>query len=423
MRNSQSAFLIVRYKNMFPSPGFLVYCVCENDSEQKSTHERKRKDVDLQERNVAGSMKIIHCADIHLDSKMQSNLDREKARERKNELLLTFNRMIAYGADQGVRAILIAGDLFDTSTVSATARKNVQNAISSHPDIDFYYLRGNHDTTGFLEGWDPLPENLHLFEDHWKSYELKGEKGSVVINGVELDSENAGSIYHSLILDPDRINLVMLHGQESVARAKDRTEIISIRDLKGKNIDYLALGHVHAYKEEMLDSRGTYCYPGCLEGRGFDECGPHGFVMLDIEEEKGQVHSRFVPFASRCLYTLPVDVSHCGNTAEILVRVQQELDQKDYDRGSLIKILLTGEVDVECEKNISYLVQSLQDRYYFLKIYDETKLRVDYEAFRYDESLKGEFVRMLQGEESLTEEERSTMIRYGIQALAGEELQ
>ena len=53
--------------------------------------------------------------------------------------------------------------------------------------------------------------------------------------------------------------------------------------LKNKNIDYLALGHIHGYKEAPLDGRGKYCYPGCLEGRGFDECGKKGFVLLNIE--------------------------------------------------------------------------------------------------------------------------------------------
>ena len=28
-------------------------------------------------------MKILHCADLHLDSKMTANLDKEKAKERK----------------------------------------------------------------------------------------------------------------------------------------------------------------------------------------------------------------------------------------------------------------------------------------------------------------------------------------------------
>ena len=32
-------------------------------------------------------MKIIHCADLHLDSKMESNLDREAAGMRRDELL------------------------------------------------------------------------------------------------------------------------------------------------------------------------------------------------------------------------------------------------------------------------------------------------------------------------------------------------
>ena len=46
-------------------------------------------------------MKIIHCADIHLDSKMSANLTKEKARERKTELLTTFQNMVTYGAEQG----------------------------------------------------------------------------------------------------------------------------------------------------------------------------------------------------------------------------------------------------------------------------------------------------------------------------------
>ena len=34
-------------------------------------------------------MKIIHCADLHLDSKMTANLSKDQARERKREILRT----------------------------------------------------------------------------------------------------------------------------------------------------------------------------------------------------------------------------------------------------------------------------------------------------------------------------------------------
>ena len=56
-------------------------------------------------------MKIIHCADLHLDSNMTSNLSREQAKQRKAELLATFERMIVYAKDNSVKAVIIAGDL------------------------------------------------------------------------------------------------------------------------------------------------------------------------------------------------------------------------------------------------------------------------------------------------------------------------
>ena len=66
-------------------------------------------------------MKIIHCSDLHLDSKMETNLNREKARERKNEILITFEKMIEYSKLNGVEIIILAGDLFDKKTATAKA--------------------------------------------------------------------------------------------------------------------------------------------------------------------------------------------------------------------------------------------------------------------------------------------------------------
>ena len=41
-------------------------------------------------------MKIIHCADLHLDSQMTANLTKEQARERKREIIRTFTRRLHY---------------------------------------------------------------------------------------------------------------------------------------------------------------------------------------------------------------------------------------------------------------------------------------------------------------------------------------
>ena len=64
-------------------------------------------------------MRLIHCADLHLDARMTANLTAEKARERRRELLLTFVRLVTYASEHQVEAILISGDLFDTRKVSS----------------------------------------------------------------------------------------------------------------------------------------------------------------------------------------------------------------------------------------------------------------------------------------------------------------
>ena len=106
-----------------------------------------------------------------------------------------------------------------------------------------------------------------------------------------------------------------MHGQESENNIKDKAEIINLKKLKNKNIDYLALGHIHSFKKEKLDNRGEYCYSGCLEGRGFDECGDKGFVLLDIKN--GKINSEFIKFAQRTLYEVNVDLTGLTSNNEI----------------------------------------------------------------------------------------------------------
>ena len=40
-------------------------------------------------------MKLIHCADLHLDSRMSTHLGDAAARERRQELLGTWLRLVA----------------------------------------------------------------------------------------------------------------------------------------------------------------------------------------------------------------------------------------------------------------------------------------------------------------------------------------
>ena len=89
-------------------------------------------------------MKIIHCADLHLDSKMTSNLSKEQAKERKMEILRTYSRMIEYAKNNDVKAIIIAGDLFDTRNVSATRTISYPSSMKSLTILSFFPISGPH---------------------------------------------------------------------------------------------------------------------------------------------------------------------------------------------------------------------------------------------------------------------------------------
>ena len=299
-------------------------------------------------------MKIIHCSDLHLDSKMEANLDKEKSKQRKNEILLSFQKMIEYANKSDVKIIIIAGDLFDKSKISVKAKNIVKDAIISNPQIDFIYLKGNHDEENFIEG--SIPENLKLFNKYnWSSYRYE----NIVISGIEFGQIENYEIYKTLMLNQNDFNIVILHGQEAnYADKKDKTEIINIKELKNKNIDYLALGHVHKYKMEKLDNRGIYCYSGCLEGRGFDECGDKGFILLDIENNK--IKTEFIKNSIRNLEEVEIDISRTMTTTEVKIKIDNQIE--NISNNNLVKIILTGKVDIDSERDIEYLSKIYNDK-------------------------------------------------------------
>ena len=361
-------------------------------------------------------MKIIHCSDLHLDSKMKSNLKDNRSKERRDEILRTYQNMVEYAKKNDVKIILIAGDMFDSKNITRKARNVVLDSICANPQMDFIYLKGNHDEANFTEDLEAVPSNLKMFNNEkWTYYKY----GKIVIAGIEFGGIGDYEIYNTLMLNKNDINIVTLHGQDVKYDQKDKTEIINIQQLKNKNIDYLALGHVHKFKQEKIDNRGIYCYSGCLEGRGFDECGEKGFVMLDIDEENSKINSTFIPFASRHLYEIDVDISNTLTNLE----VEKEIDDKikDIERQALIKIVLNGKVDINSERDVKYLEKKYDNMFYFAKIYDETTLKIDYMTYENDVSLKGEFIRLIL-KQDMSDEEKTKIITTGIKALSGEEV-
>lgn len=391
-------------------------------------------------------MKLIHVADLHLDSRLSTNLNEEKARERRHELTGTWLRLVDYAAKHAVSAILIAGDLFDTAAVTETTANTVIASISGHPEIAFFYVKGNHDQDSFLNREEKLPENLYLFGDSWKTYRLSG---GIAISGRELGTNQNAVASHlpadwvsrTLQLNEEEFNIVMLHGQiiesrhgatteESVSvNASDASgdgEEIHLPEFADHGIDYLALGHVHKYMEGQLDGRGIWCYPGCLEGRGFDECGPHGFVLMDLDPETHSMTRERIDIAARHLHEVTVDVSGLESTAAMEKAISHQLTE-GKNSGALpakdfVKVILSGELSMDAELNLPFLESRLGTMFYVTRLENRTTRHIPYEKFREDRSLKGSFIRNVEMDPALTPEIRAEIIETGLRLLRGQEV-
>ncbi len=360
-------------------------------------------------------MKLLHCGDLHLDSALSANLNSDKKKQRKNELLTSFVQMAEYAAEHEARAILIAGDLFDGRYVTKRTQNMIKDTILRFPEIDFLYLKGNHDDENFLDLWEERSENLKLFGTDWTYYRYD----DVVIAGAEFADGNAEKLYDSLVLNRSDCNIVMLHGQTEKYRSAEKAETVSLTALKNKNIDYLALGHIHSYRYEALDIRGVYCYPGCPEGRGYDECGEKGFVWLEIEDQK--VTHTFVPFARRTVHELFVDISDAETTLAVEAKVREAL--APISEKDMVKVSLTGKVSLSSERDLQYLTGRFENRFFAFKMNDkEVGIAVRPEEYENDISLRGEFIRtVMQG--NYSDEEKRMLLELGIRALSGEEVE
>ena len=362
-------------------------------------------------------MKLIHCADIHLHSSLNTHFSVQQAKERNGELLSSFINMVEYGSRHGVSVILIAGDLFDTASIPQSLQNSLITVIRSHPDMTFFYLRGNHDENQMLDGrWQQL-DHLHGFEsDVWTTYRIPLKEHSLTITGMELSDHSA---FDNLQLKTEDINIVMLHGQIRDYGKRDGCSI-PLQKLMYRNIDYLALGHIHSYEQGLLKPAGTWCYSGSLEGRGFDEQGEHGFVMIDVNAEKRSVSSTFIPFAQRKVHLIKVDVSACESKLEMVQKAKEMITPEM--KNDMVRIVLCGNVDISFDTDIITMEKLLEDTCWYVEVKDETKLIVNYEEYAKDRSLKGEFVRQVYEDPSLDSAMKAEIIRCGIAALSGEDL-
>lgn len=346
-------------------------------------------------------MKIIHTADIHLDSPLSGV---KNAALRRHELLSALDLMSAYADQNGVEAIIVAGDLFDDKCTSDQTVASVAEIVKRSRAV-WYVLRGNHAGALPYVKLRELCSQICFFNDEWTAY----EKGDVVICGRELGSDDVRQ-WGRLALDPNKYNILVLHGDADDASYG----LIDKRAIAASGADYVALGHRHAFAPLMFGNvKGCYC--GVLEARGFDESADTGFVLIDTQTDKVS----FVPQAIRKVITRQADVSACASdiaVSKLVSNVVADADERNY-----INLELVGTVQNGVHLQLA-AKQALANRFFAERIKDCTHIAYDVNRLMSEVSLRGEFVKAAYAQIA-DEQLRDEVIKMGLSVMDGENIQ
>ena len=356
---------------------------------------------------------FIHAADFHLDSAFGA-LDQRRAAARRRESRETALRLANYVGSHGVDLVLLAGDLFDSAAAFRETGEQLSAALGQM-EAQVFIAPGNHDWYGPGSPYRTVdwPENVHIFSENTLTAVELPEWNLVVHGAAFTDSQQTESFLRGFSAPADgKVHMGLLHGE--VDGAEERYDPLRREEIAGSGLAYLALGHVHRRTEPLRLGNTVCAWPGCPEGRGFDELGEKGFYEGTISDG-GEVSLTFVPFARHRYEVLEVDVTGKEPRAAVEAALPPET------AGDLYRILLTGETG-EGGAGAAAIQEALADRFYALEVRDRTRMAEDLWRRAEEDSLRGLFLRELRQrrKQAETEAERAEIdlaARFGLAAL------
>jgi len=356
-------------------------------------------------------IRILHAADLHLDSPFEA-LGEEKARQRRAEQRELLARITELAGELRAELLLLAGDLLDSGSAYSETCELLVTALGSLR-IPVFLAPGNHDWYSPKSPYARLrlPENIHIFRrPALECVELR--EHNLRVWGAGYTEPSCPPLLRDFSMEkkPGMPDVLVLHAEVGT-RGNSPYCPVTEEELARSGFDYAAFGHIHAYSGPRRAGRCSYAWPGCPEGRGFDECGEKGVVLATLSPEGCALE--FLPLGTRRyeLVELPAGEDP----------VQAALAALPPDAGRhIFRIVLTG----ECERrpDMEALRLALEPRVFALSLRDRSVLRRDIWESCGEDSLRGLFLRRLraaweEAEDDATREKVVMAVRAGLAAL------
>jgi DNA repair exonuclease SbcCD nuclease subunit len=360
------------------------------------------------------SVRFLHGADFHLDSPFDG-LDARRAVERRREQRELLKKIPELCRREGAQLLLLSGDLLDSASTYTETIETLWEVFSSL-SIPVFIAPGNHDC---VTGQSPymrlaLPDHVHIFRNNHIECVSLPELGVRVWGAGYTDTICPPLLTgFEAAKDGDILDIMVLHGE--VGRPASTYCPITEEELRRSGMDYVALGHNHRFSGLRRSGDCFYAWPGCVEGRGFDECGEKGVILGELSP--GECHIDFVPMGGRRYESITIPVG-TDPLAAAMAALPADTTRDVY------RLVFTGETDGDL--NLSTLANSLESRFYSLTLVDRTVPRRDIWSRVGENTLHGYFLQRMQQRlnQADNEEEREAIlrsVRWAMAALDGRE--
>jgi len=242
-------------------------------------------------------IKILHSGDWHLDSPLQGRSS-EQASFLRRELLKIPGKIADLCREEACDLMLLSGDLFDGNYTQETY-KTVYKALQ-RAGVPVFIAPGNHDyicpeSPYEKELW---PENVHIFKNQQIQWADLQELG-LRVYGAGFQSMDCSSLLEGFHAEGNAVGV--FHGDPTQVNSPYNP--VTKTQVAQSGLQYLALGHVH--KGDGFWTADTLCaWPGCPMGRGWDEQGDKGVLIVTIDQE---TQVKFVPLDGPQFFDISAD--------------------------------------------------------------------------------------------------------------------
>lgn len=352
-------------------------------------------------------LKIIHAADLHLDSPF-AGLSPDQAALRREEQRGLLDRLADLANEEQADLVLLAGDLLDGKRVYRETADLLARTLA-RIKAKVFIAPGNHDPYGAGSPYaQPIwPDNVHIFTSPRPEAVPLPERNCTVYGAAFTQEQRGDSPLSGFTAAGEGLNLMVLHGN---TQGRDYAPI-SPADIAASGLNYLALGHIHQSSGLQKSGHTYWAYPGCPEGRGFDELDDKGVLVLNVET--GHVEARFHSLALRRYRILEVSLTGCADPLNTILAELPPQTQSD-----IFRIRLTGEFAMDAQ-TLSTLERALSPRFHALELQDRTRMPRNLWARAEEDTLTGLFLQTMAARCAEAPEDKmlDLAVRFGLAAL------